>query len=118
MGLLGNRRQFRDVVSRQLRLFAQEHGDVAEQARRALAAYDAEADPHAAVDSYAAYEDLSEDVEEHLYDMCDAFALSLEGASERRYRREFDRQAKRTYGDVIPRLNVLQPRRSDDGVED
>lgn len=104
------RRRFRDVVRRQLSLFAEGHGDLVEEARAALASYHASPDPVEAQAHYGRYDDLAEDVEEALYDMCDRFAESLGDDVRVHYVAEFDRQARRCYGDLIPRLGFDEPR--------
>jgi hypothetical protein len=88
-------------------MFQDEHGDLVSRGRASLRAYHDESDPDLALERYAEYDDLSEDVEEHLYDMCVHFAGTLESHMRRRYVREFDRQARRAYGDLIPQLNLF-----------
>lgn len=103
------RRRFRDVVRRQLALFATEHDDVVQGARTALRDYHAAPEPSEAQERYAEYDDLAEDVETLLYEMCERLAASMEEDARPEYVREFDRQARSTYGDLLPRLNFPEP---------
>lgn len=100
------RRQFRDVVRRQLALFEQEHHAVIDQARSALRGYHEEADPHLAQLAYAEHDDVSEDIEIALNEMCMTYASRLDAAATHRYLREFDRQARDAYRDLVPHLNL------------
>lgn len=100
------RRRFRDVVRRQLALFEREHGDLVDEARVALADYHASPEEIEALEHYQRHDDLSEDVEHALFEMCDAFGATLGPPQRRAYRREFDHQARRRFRDVVPRLNI------------
>lgn len=104
-----DRRRFRDVVQRQLALFADEHAELAAQAREALRQYSAARDEVDGQLAYARYDDLAEDVEELLYDMCERFGATLDDRLTAAYVREFDRQARRAYGDLLPRLSFRTP---------
>lgn len=112
--MIFGRRRFRDVVGRQLMLFAQDHDELVQRARASLRSYSDETDPAAALERYADFEDASEDIEDLLYDMCDRFSSTLDEPMAKRYAAEFDRQARKAYRDVIPRLSVLQRPDEDD----
>lgn len=104
-----HRHSFREVVDRQMAIFAQDHGDLVEQARAALAGYHAQADVREAQERYGEHDELAEEVEELLDDMYRNFAATLEPAQARAYRRQFARRAKATYGDLLPRLSFDPP---------
>lgn len=103
MGIV-RRRRFKDLVRRQLSLFEAEHGALVQQARVALRHSGEATDTRDELERFAAFEDLSEDVQDHLETMCDSYASTLGEDVEPRYIREFERQAKAAYGDVVPRL--------------
>lgn len=99
------RRQFRDLVQTQLALFDAEHAELVQRARAERSRYDATHDPQEALERYAAHDDLSDDVETLLYEMCERYAATIDEPRQRTYVAEFDRQARRRYGDLIPRLS-------------
>jgi hypothetical protein len=103
------RNAFREVVDRQLAIFAQDHGDLVEQARAALAGYHAQADIREAQERYQEHDELAEEVEELLDDMYRNFAATLEPAAAKSYRKQFARRAKVAYGDLLPRLSFDPP---------
>jgi len=102
------KRRFQEVVSRQLTLFASDRAELVTRARTALQEYDASPDPTLAQMLYAEYDDLAEDVELRLYEMCEYLLDTIEDPFRTEYLREFDRQARRAYGDLIPRLRFDQ----------
>jgi hypothetical protein len=104
-----HRQSFREVVDRQLAIFAQDHSDLVDQARAALAGYHAQADVRAAQEQYQEHDELAEQVEELLDDMYRNFSSTLEPAAAKAYRRQFARRAKATYGDLLPRLTFDPP---------
>ncbi len=108
------KRPYRDVVRRQLTLFADDNAMLIGRARQALDEYHGASDAELAQASYADHDDYSEDVELALRLMCDSYAARLEPATARRYVREFSRQARRSYRDVIPDLNMLRTLDTDD----
>lgn len=108
------KRPYRDVVRRQLSLFVDDHAELIRTARMALDEYHRSSDAELAQISYADHDDFSEDVEIALRNMCDAYASRLDSATARRYRREFSRQARRAFRDLIPELNLLGTLNSDD----
>jgi hypothetical protein len=103
MGLL-RRRKFRELVARQLSLFEADHGVDVARAREARAEAGRATDTHDELEHYARFEDLSEDIQDALEDMCEHYGRSLEAQVVADYVREFERQAKAAYGDVVPRL--------------
>lgn len=100
------RRPFRDVVRRQLALFHDDQHELVTRARRKLRDYHAERDPELAQEHYADHDLLADAVEDGLYDMCVRYASTLEQPARSRYVREFDHQARRSYRDVIPQLDI------------
>ena len=104
-----NRHRFRELVDRQLSIFAQDHTALVDQARAALANYHAQPDARAALEQYGEHDELAEQVEELLDDMYRNFAATLEPAAAKAYRKEFARRAKSTYGDLLPRLTFDSP---------
>jgi hypothetical protein len=103
------RKQFREVVDRQLAIFAQDHGDLVEQARAALAGYHAQPDVREAQERYQEHDELAEEVEDLLDDMYRNFAGTLEPGAAKAYRRQFAKRAKAQYGDLLPRLTFDDP---------
>ncbi|MCW2959740.1 MAG: hypothetical protein JWM25_780 [Thermoleophilia bacterium] len=103
------RRRFREVVERQLAIFAQDHSTLVDEARAALGEYHHERDARASLESYGEHDELAERVEELLDDMYRNFSSTLEGTAARDYRREFARSAKAAYGDLLPRLTFDSP---------
>ena len=105
------RRKFRDLVRRQIALFQTDHVELITRAREARRQYARTADPNEAHEHYITHDDLSEDVEEHLYDMCERYAANIDPARVDYYIAEFNRQAWRQFRDLIPRLHFDPDRR-------
>ena len=103
------RHAFREVVDRQLAIFAHDHTALVDQARAALASYHAQPDVREAQEQYQEHDELAEEVEELLDDMYRHFAATLEPAAERAYRKQFAKRAKAAYGDLLPRLTFDPP---------
>ena len=103
------RHNFREVVDRQLSIFAQDHTALVDQARAALRNYHAQPDAVHAQEHYGDHDELAEEVEEHLDDMYRNFASKLEPSAAKAYRKQFARRAKATYGDLLPRLTFDPP---------
>lgn len=103
------RKAFRDVVDRQLSIFAQDHSDLVDEARAALAGYHAQPDVRAAQDAYQTHDELAEEVEDLLDAMYRNFARTLEEKPAAAYRKQFARRAKAQYGDLLPRLTFDPP---------
>jgi aminoglycoside phosphotransferase family enzyme len=98
------RHRFREVVDRQLAIFAADHADLVTDARSALARYHAQSNARDALEQYGDHDSLAEQVEEHLDDMYRHFAATLEPDAAQAYRKQFARRAKAMYGDLLPRL--------------
>lgn len=98
------RRRFRDLVNRQLAIFAQDHERLVVEARSALVGYGVEQNASAALEHYREHDELAEQVEDLLDAMYRNFAATLEPQRAAQYRREFAKRAKATYGDLLPRL--------------
>ncbi|MCW2926046.1 MAG: hypothetical protein JWM86_14 [Thermoleophilia bacterium] len=103
------RRNFQEVVERQLTIFAMDHGDLVTSARGALERYHAQPDAREALDEYSEHDELAEAVEELLDDMYRHFAATLEPPARAAYRKQFARGAKAAYGDLLPRLSFDAP---------
>ena len=86
------RARFTRVIDSQLDLFAREHGEVIEEARERLAAYN-RADRDEAEELYGDYVDAVETGTEILADLRDHYARSVEDAD--RYCAEFNRAVAR-----------------------
>jgi len=104
-----DRHRFREVVDRQLAIFAADHADLVTDAREALARYGRQPDAVAAQEHYGDHDELAEQVEELLDDMYRHFASTLDEDAARAYRRQFARRAKAQYGDLLPRLSFDPP---------
>jgi hypothetical protein len=98
------RQSFREVVDRQLSIFALDHTALVDQARAALASYHAHPDVREAQEHYGDHDELAEQVEDLLDDMYRHFAATLEPSARSTYRRQFAKRAKSVYGDLLPRL--------------
>lgn len=105
MGLIRGRRPFRDIVQRQLALFAADQSDLVARASQALAAYNADPDTAEAQKQYAEYDDAREDIRDGLLEMRDRYSWTMDESLQERYLREFDRQARQAYRDLIPELS-------------
>lgn len=103
------KRRFREVVGRQLAIFAEDHAELVDDARAALRRYGRTSNAQAAQEQYGEHDELAEQVEELLDDMYRNFAWSLDDGAVGPYRREFARQAKAQYGDLLPRLTFDAP---------
>ena len=99
------RRRFRELARRQLAIFAEEHSAKVTEARAALRAYDDERDPQEALQRYADHDDLSEDVELILTEMCERYAATLDQRMARRYVKVFTREARKVYGDLLMKFD-------------
>jgi hypothetical protein len=88
--VIGRRREFSDVIRRQLDAFERDHADVIAEAQERLDAYNA-ADREDAEELYGDYLDALETGTEILADMRDHYAASLAEQVAERYLRDFDR---------------------------
>ena len=103
------RRRFRELVTRQLAIFEEDHAELIEDARRELDAYAHEHDAAAAQERYGDHDSLASDVEDELDAIFRNWRDTLDPAAEAEYRREFARQARARYGDLLPRLRFDPP---------
>jgi hypothetical protein len=98
------RRPYRDLIRRQLDLFAQEHGALFEEAREALRVYH-EADRDEAEERYGDYTDVLDRAAGHLADLRDGYARTLDDPDG--YRAEFERATARRFpqlGDALKEI--------------
>ncbi len=84
------RRPFRDVIDRQLALFADDHAGLIENVRAAERAYD-DADRDEAEERFGDYSDLVETATEVLADIRDHYAVRLPDEAAERYCDAFNR---------------------------
>jgi hypothetical protein len=95
------RRPYRDLIRRQLELFAEERGSLLEEAREALRAYH-ETNRDEAEERYGDYADVLDRAAAHLAEIRDTYARTLGDPDG--YRVEFERAASRRFpqlGDAL-----------------
>jgi hypothetical protein len=90
------RDRFRDVIKRQLDLFAQDEDGLIAESRQKEAAY-SRAPRDDAEESYGDYMDAVETATEALADMRDRFARTLDDATAEQYEAEFNRAVKKRW---------------------
>jgi hypothetical protein len=90
------RRPFRDVIERQLALFATEHADLIHEVRTAERAYD-RAERDDAEERYGDYSDLVETATETLADLRDHFASHLDEETAELYCTAFNRAVRKRW---------------------
>jgi hypothetical protein len=90
------RRPYRDVIDRQLALFARDHADLITQVVEAERAYD-RAPREDAEERYGDYSDLVETATETLADLRDHFASTLEEEAAEVYCEAFNRAVRRRW---------------------
>ena len=98
------RRPYRELIGRQLDLFAEEHGNLFEEAREALRVYH-EADRDDAEERYGDYADVLDRAAAHLAEIRDTYARTLDDPDG--YRAEFERAAARRFpllGDALKEI--------------
>jgi hypothetical protein len=88
------RRQFGDLVARQLTFFEEEQATLLADVREAERAYDA-ADRDEAEERYGEYVDLVDTGTELLAGIRDAYAATLDAETAARYEEEFNREVAR-----------------------
>jgi hypothetical protein len=96
LGPVRRRGRFADLIERQLDLFAEEHGELVEDAEAALRAYDA-ADRDEAEERYGEFVDVADTGREHLGDLRETFAATLDDDIAEEYRAAFDRRARKRF---------------------
>ena len=94
-------RPYRDLIRRQLDLFAEEHGALFEDAREALRVYN-EADRDEAEERYGDYADVLDRAAAHLAEIRDGYARTLEEPEA--YRAAFERAAARRFPQLADAL--------------
>ena len=90
------RRRFKDLIDRQLALFAEEHAELIAEVREAERAYD-RAGRDEAEERYGDYSDLVETATEHLADTRDHFASTLDEEAAELYCAAFNRAVLRRW---------------------
>jgi len=95
--MLGRGRRFRDLVRRQLDLFAADESELlAEAAQTDEAWTNATADE--SEELYGDYQLAVDAIGERLYELREAYAATLEPGAAAAYRAEFDREARKRFG--------------------
>jgi len=90
------RRRFRRLVERQLELFAEDEAELLAQADEADAAWTS-AEPAVTEELYGDYQLVVDAIGERLYDLRETYAATLDEATAREYRAEFDRMAAKRF---------------------
>ena len=94
--MIFRRSRFRDLVERQLDLFASET-DLLEEAREADAAWTT-ATPDETEELYGDYQLVVDAIGEKLHDIRETYAATLEDGTADEYRAAFDRAARKRFG--------------------
>jgi hypothetical protein len=89
------RGRFRDVVERQLDIFAEDEAELLEEAARADTAW-TNADAHETEELYGDYQLVVDAIGERLYDVREAYASTLDELADD-YRRAFDHGALKRF---------------------
>jgi hypothetical protein len=90
------RRRFRDLVERQLDLFAADEASLLEEAAEADAAW-TKADRGESEELYGDYQLVVDAIGERLYDTREAYAATLDEAAADEYRGDFDAAARKRF---------------------
>lgn len=90
------RSRFRELVSRQLELFAEDEAQLLREAADADAAW-SEAGAEESEELYGEYQLVVDAIGEALYDLREAYARTLDDAAAAEYRGEFDRAARKGF---------------------
>jgi len=99
-------RRYRELVERQLDLFAADERELLRSYADAETAY-SKAGRGEAEESYAEVAELLDVLAERLYDMREAYASTLEGRSAHRYRSRFDRAVTKRLPRALPSYRAL-----------
>jgi hypothetical protein len=90
------RNRFREVVDRQLALFAEDEAELLREAEEADAAW-TEADRDDAEELYGDYQLAVDTIGERLYDLRETYAATLDDATAAEYRDRFSRAALKRF---------------------
>jgi hypothetical protein len=90
------RSRFRDLVTRQLDLFAVDEADLLDEAQEADAAW-TNADREETEERYGDYQLVAEAIGERLYDVREAYASTLDDSAADEYRAAFDAAALKRF---------------------
>ena len=102
--MIGRRNRFRDVIVRQLDLFARDEAGLLHDCEGALDAY-RRAERDEAEERYGDYVDLVDTAREVLERLRDGFAETLDESAGRDYVALFNRLARRRYPDLALELD-------------
>jgi hypothetical protein len=91
------RGRFHELVERQLDLFEQDEADLFGEAEQADAAW-TNADVDEAEELYGDYQLVVDAIGEHLYDLRESYARSLDAGTADEYRIAFNRSVERRFG--------------------
>jgi isocitrate dehydrogenase kinase/phosphatase len=97
--MIWRRSPFKDVIARQLDLFAADHPNVIEECRERLAAYN-RADREEAEELYGDYVDAVETGTELLADIRDHYARRLDEGIDEEYERDFNRAVAKRFPEL------------------
>jgi hypothetical protein len=90
---------FRDVIARQLDLFAEDEAELLEECREKFKAYNG-ADREDREEAYGDFSDAVETATEALADMRDRFARTLDGDAAETYEDSFNRAVRRRWPEL------------------
>jgi hypothetical protein len=90
------RSRFHELVGRQLDLFAADEAELLEEAAEADAAWTT-ADRDETEERYGDYQLVADAIGEHLYDVREAYASTLENGAADEYRDAFDAAARKRF---------------------
>jgi len=104
--MFGRRGRFRDVVERQLALFAEDEADLLQEADAAEAAWNAVGRDEAE-EAYGDYQLVVDTIADRLLDIRETYAHTLDDAAAAGYRDAFRRAARRRFGRYTSLLDDL-----------
>jgi hypothetical protein len=90
------RSRFAELVARQLELFAEDEGNLLEEARQADVAW-TNASRDDSEERYGDYQLVVDTIAERLYDVRERYAAGLDEGTATRYRADFDRAARKRF---------------------
>lgn len=106
--MLGRGRRFRDLVRRQLDLFAEDEEDLLAEAEEADLAW-TRAGRDDTEELYGDYQLVVDAIGERLYDLREAYARTLDDESAEAYRAAFDRAAAKRFARYATFLENGEP---------
>lgn len=95
--MIFRRNRFRDLVQRQLELFAEDEAPLLDEARDADEAWTA-AGTEESEELYGDYQLVADAIGERLFDLRETYAATLDDKAAAEYRAAFDRAAAKRFG--------------------